>query len=171
MHCHRQSPPWQASVFLTKFTEFIRDVTERKTFGDVLNYSYVIEFHKRGLPHAHVVFTLRAEGEFADAEAIDELISAEKPDRYWRRSRPGLWCKAVSARAVRQEQARRRQYVSVPRDSLNLPSTTQCTTIAPSPRVQAQQIRKDVHLSRYLRLLHTQVYKDIWIRYLHKVYT
>lgn len=58
----------------------MRDVTQRQIFGVVLNYTYVIEFQKRGTRHAHVVIILRPEDEIADAEPINEIISAEIPD-------------------------------------------------------------------------------------------
>jgi len=40
----------------------------------------VIEFQKRGLPHAHILLTLASEDKLACAEDIDRIICAELPD-------------------------------------------------------------------------------------------
>ena len=49
-------------------------------FGPLAAHCYTIEFQKRGLPHAHMLFIL-ADEEDARVEIIDKLISAEIPDR------------------------------------------------------------------------------------------
>lgn len=68
-------------VFKLKFEEFLRDLTERHVLGQVVAYSLAIEFQKRGLPHAHVLLILREEDKFFDVRRIDNVISAEIPDR------------------------------------------------------------------------------------------
>lgn len=42
---------------------------------------YVIEFQKRGLPHAHMLVWLHPDDRPKSVERIDELISAEIPDK------------------------------------------------------------------------------------------
>ena len=51
---------------------------------------YSIEFQKRGLPHAHMLFILKDKIDTADK--IDKFISAEIPDKL---SNEGLYNKAM----------------------------------------------------------------------------
>ena len=61
--------PWQrtefgpdlvARVFKLKFKELLNDILKKNIFGKVVAHTYVIEFQKRGLPHAHMLFKRRA---------------------------------------------------------------------------------------------------------------
>ncbi|GBO03346.1 hypothetical protein AVEN_171029-1 [Araneus ventricosus] len=45
-------------VFNMKLKELLEDICKHGIFGTVLAYIYVIEFQKRGLPHAHILLTL-----------------------------------------------------------------------------------------------------------------
>ncbi len=49
-------------------------------FGRVAAFVCVIEFQKRGLPHAHILLNLIEEDKITTAEEIDELVCAEIPD-------------------------------------------------------------------------------------------
>jgi hypothetical protein len=49
-------------------------------FGHVTAYVYVIEFQKRGLPHAHILLTLAKEDKMITAKEVDAVISAQFPD-------------------------------------------------------------------------------------------
>ena len=49
----------EARVFKIKLNQLIRDITENHIFGVPIAYLYVIEFQKRGHPHAHLLITLR----------------------------------------------------------------------------------------------------------------
>jgi hypothetical protein len=49
-------------------------------FGQVIAYVYVIEFQKRGLPHAHILLTLAKENKMITAKEVDAVISAQFPD-------------------------------------------------------------------------------------------
>lgn len=73
-------PDLVCRVFKAKFFEFLNDLVEKQFFGVVLNYTYVVEFQKRGLPHAHLLITLRPEDKIT-IENVDEIISAEFPDQ------------------------------------------------------------------------------------------
>ncbi|GMF49014.1 unnamed protein product [Phytophthora fragariaefolia] len=42
---------------------------------------YVVEFQKRGLPHAHIVIIVAEEDKLRTRETIDKLMSAEVPDK------------------------------------------------------------------------------------------
>jgi hypothetical protein len=68
-------------VFNLKLKDLIKVVIERQIFGVVVAYIYVIEFQKRDLPHAHIVIFSRDEDKPRTREIIDQLISAEIPDK------------------------------------------------------------------------------------------
>ena len=52
-----------------------------KVFGTVVSKIHVIEFQKRGLPHAHMLVTIASEDEPKSPQEIDNVISAELPDQ------------------------------------------------------------------------------------------
>ncbi|CAN6312812.1 unnamed protein product [Urochloa humidicola] len=47
-------------VFRMKVGEFIADIREGKTFGQIRAVPYTVEFQKRGLPHIHCLVWLTA---------------------------------------------------------------------------------------------------------------
>jgi hypothetical protein len=61
-----------------KLNILMDDIKKRKFFGPVNVVAYIIEFQKRGLPHAHIIVWLR-KGPW-DAAMIDTFISARLPD-------------------------------------------------------------------------------------------
>jgi ATP-dependent DNA helicase PIF1 len=70
-----------ARVFNFKLRSLLKhDILEKKIFGKVKAYVYVIEFQKRGLPHAHILLILEDENKITTVDHIDECISAELPD-------------------------------------------------------------------------------------------
>ena len=48
-------------------------------FGKVVAFLLMIEFKKRGLPHAHILLILQTTDQFKSAEDIDKVISAKSP--------------------------------------------------------------------------------------------
>ncbi|KMZ62956.1 hypothetical protein ZOSMA_4310G00010, partial [Zostera marina] len=68
-------------VFNLKLKELLKDIKERRIFGKTVAYTYVVEFQKRGLPHAHILIILAPEDEIKDPETIDEVVCAEIPDK------------------------------------------------------------------------------------------
>jgi len=48
-----------ARIFHAKLMELKHEIVDNKMFGDVAAYIYVIEFQKRGLPHAHFLIFLK----------------------------------------------------------------------------------------------------------------
>ncbi|GBM36434.1 hypothetical protein AVEN_234818-1 [Araneus ventricosus] len=58
------------------------DIFKHGKFETVLAYIYVIEFQKRGLPHAHILLTLDSESKIRTKDDIDKFMSAELPDPY-----------------------------------------------------------------------------------------
>lgn len=53
---------------------------KRNVFGKAIANVYVIEFQKRGLPHAHILLILHQENKIRTVEEIDRVVSAEIPD-------------------------------------------------------------------------------------------
>ena len=49
-------------------------------FGELRSFLHVIEFHKRGLPHIHLLIILKTHSKILTAEGIERYISAEIPD-------------------------------------------------------------------------------------------
>ncbi|XP_065322694.1 uncharacterized protein LOC135929885 [Gordionus sp. m RMFG-2023] len=74
-------PDIVSRVFKIKLAAFLSDITKNNMFGKKLAYVYTIEFQKRGLPHAHLLFIISSEHKIDTAEAIDKFVYAERPDR------------------------------------------------------------------------------------------
>jgi hypothetical protein len=53
-------PDLEARVFRLKIKAFIDDLFKKHVFGKPIAYIHVIEFQKRGHPHAHIIVTLKA---------------------------------------------------------------------------------------------------------------
>ena len=72
-------PDLCARVFRLKMKDFMSLVIDEKVFGTVVAHVRVIEFQKRGLPHAHVVFFLDevSKTDLRTPENVDLIISAE----------------------------------------------------------------------------------------------
>ncbi|XP_011685465.1 PREDICTED: uncharacterized protein LOC105448515 [Wasmannia auropunctata] len=69
-----------ARVFNIKKDYLIDVIIRQKLFGEILAYVYVIEFQKRGLPHIHLLLTLKQNCKISNPEIVDKIISAEIPD-------------------------------------------------------------------------------------------
>ena len=67
-------------VFNIKFKEFRKDLLENHVLGVPTAYVYQVEFQKRGLPHAHMLLTVRTEDKINSVEKLDSVIWAEIPD-------------------------------------------------------------------------------------------
>ena len=74
-------PDLVARVFKAKL-EDLKDLIFKKTFfGEVAAHVHVIEFQKRGLPHAHFLIILKLSYKLNNPDQYDQIISAEIPDR------------------------------------------------------------------------------------------
>jgi hypothetical protein len=49
-------------------------------FGKVLGHIHVVEFQKRGLPHAHILLIVSEEDKPLTVDKIDRMVCAELPD-------------------------------------------------------------------------------------------
>jgi len=75
-----------ARVFNIKKDYLIDLIVKQKFFGDVAAFVYVIEFQKRGLPHVHILITLKYNFKISTPQIVDKYISAEIPDPYKNRT-------------------------------------------------------------------------------------
>ncbi|KAL6582875.1 hypothetical protein OROMI_004953 [Orobanche minor] len=69
-----------ARVFRARNEEFKDEIVKKKLLGEVAAYLYVIEFQKRGLPHAHWIIILKPHFKIVSSAAYDRFVSAELPD-------------------------------------------------------------------------------------------
>ena len=67
-------------VFNQKLKELMTDLVNRQIFGQVVARSHVIEFQKRGLPHAHILIILDRDDRLKEPEDVDRAVRAELPD-------------------------------------------------------------------------------------------
>ncbi|XP_074288893.1 uncharacterized protein LOC141614038 [Silene latifolia] len=73
-------PDLVSRVFRSKIFELKKDICVRKIFGNAAGYVYVVEFQKRGLPHAHFLIILDSESKIRTPDEYDEFVSAKLPD-------------------------------------------------------------------------------------------
>ncbi|XP_027122061.2 uncharacterized protein [Coffea arabica] len=73
-------PDLVARVFRAKFEVLKTEIVKKKLFGEVAAFVYVIEYQKRGLPHAHILVILKPEAKPLNPETYDKMVSAELPD-------------------------------------------------------------------------------------------
>ncbi|VDN19339.1 unnamed protein product [Cylicostephanus goldi] len=64
-------------VFRLRLQSLIKEIIDKKMFGEVVALQYSVEFQKRGMPHAHILVTLKEKLNTPDK--IDAWISAELP--------------------------------------------------------------------------------------------
>ena len=69
-----------ARVFHLKKEYLISLISKKKYFGEVSAHVHVVEFQKRGLPHAHILVTIKNGYKLSTENDIDKYISAEIPD-------------------------------------------------------------------------------------------
>ncbi|KAL4590785.1 hypothetical protein LXL04_003728 [Taraxacum kok-saghyz] len=82
MMTHEESqnrPDLIVRVFHAKLENFKKEIIKKELFGKVIAYTYVVEFQKRGLPHAHFLLILAPRHKMYNAEEYDEIVSAEIP--------------------------------------------------------------------------------------------
>jgi hypothetical protein len=73
-------PTFVDRIFKLKWEDYMRCVTERQMFGHVIGFMWVVEFQKRGLPHAHALIILDPEDSPKKPDDFDEYVCAEIPD-------------------------------------------------------------------------------------------
>jgi hypothetical protein len=67
-------------VFKIKLKELINDIHKKHILGHTIAGIYVVEFQKRGLPHAHILIFFTEDYKPHTVEDVDRMISAELPN-------------------------------------------------------------------------------------------
>jgi hypothetical protein len=70
-------PDLVTRVFKIKLKEFINDIHKNHILGGTIAGIYVVEFQKRGLPHAHILIFFTEDCKPHTVEDVDRMISAE----------------------------------------------------------------------------------------------
>lgn len=86
-------PDITARVFRLKLSALMQDLRSQAYFGKVLAFTYVVEYQKRGLPHAHILLILEPGNRPQDTADMDTLVCAELPDP---NTHPQLWATVTS---------------------------------------------------------------------------
>ena len=73
-------PDLISRVFNLKLKSLFVDTLEKHVLGKVVAHIYVIEWQKRGLPHAHILLCLSESDKIKTIQDVDSLVSAEIPD-------------------------------------------------------------------------------------------
>src|SRR3990170_450409 len=73
-------PDLVARVFKLKLKSITNDLFVKGILGRIIAHVHVIEFQKRGLPHAHILMILASEDKPNLPEDFDQLVCAEIPD-------------------------------------------------------------------------------------------
>lgn len=74
-------PDLVARVFKAKLEDLKNLIFKKNFFGEVAAHVHVIEFQKRGLPHAHFLIILKSDYKINNPDQYDQIISAEIPDK------------------------------------------------------------------------------------------
>ena len=72
-------PDFVARVFQLKLKELMKDLIETHVLGELKANTYVIEFQKRGLPHAHILIIANPE-DGVNSRNADKAVKAVIPD-------------------------------------------------------------------------------------------
>jgi hypothetical protein len=75
-----ERPDLCARVFKAKLKEFLHEINRDYIFGVIKGQIYVIEFQKRGLPHAHILLILADVDKPKTSDDYDRFVAAEIPD-------------------------------------------------------------------------------------------
>ncbi|XP_062233672.1 uncharacterized protein LOC133930909 [Phragmites australis] len=75
-------PDLVVRVFRAKLEELKKQLLEKDILGKVKAYVYVVEFQKRGLPHAHFLLIMLGRYKLTCPEQYDCLISTELPEKH-----------------------------------------------------------------------------------------
>ncbi|XP_074346593.1 uncharacterized protein LOC141685389 [Apium graveolens] len=75
------APDVVARVFKLKLDQLLHVIKKKKFFGRCIGALHVIEFQKRGLPHAHMVIWLHPDSKPKTIQQVDRMVSAEISDK------------------------------------------------------------------------------------------
>ena len=72
-------PDIVARVFRLKLNALLKDLEKGEVFGRPCAIVHVVEYQKRGLPHAHILVILKPEHKIRTTQEIDSIVCAEIP--------------------------------------------------------------------------------------------
>ena len=73
-------PDLVSRVFHCKLKSLQKDLFDNHILGFVISHIHVIEYQKRGLPHAHLLIILNEEDKPRTPDDYDTIVYAEIPD-------------------------------------------------------------------------------------------
>ncbi|XP_059663506.1 uncharacterized protein LOC132309192 [Cornus florida] len=85
-------PDLTTRVFRAKLYDLKKQLFQKLIFGKVVAHVYVIEFQKRGLPHAHMLLIFESEHKITNADHYDKFVYAEITNE---NENPTLYAKVV----------------------------------------------------------------------------
>ncbi|XP_021990804.1 uncharacterized protein LOC110887529 [Helianthus annuus] len=74
-------PDLVSIVFRAKLEDLKDQLFKKHVLGEVKAYVYVIEFQKRGLPHAHFLLIMYPQHKINNADHYDKVVCAEIPNK------------------------------------------------------------------------------------------
>jgi hypothetical protein len=74
-------PDLVTRVFVGKLQHLLNELLKKGVFGEVVANIHVIEWQKRGLPHAHILLILHSDDKPRGPDEYDRMVSAELPDK------------------------------------------------------------------------------------------
>ena len=74
-------PDLVARVFKQKKDQLMNDLIVGEVLGKVVAHMHVIEFQKRGLPHAHILLILAAQDRVFTPDLVDSIVVAKLPPK------------------------------------------------------------------------------------------
>ncbi|XP_077242512.1 uncharacterized protein LOC143883026 [Tasmannia lanceolata] len=74
-------PDLTTRVFKGKFDDLKKQLFEKHALGHIIAHAHVIEFQKRGLPHAHLLLTMQKESKMLNPDEYNNIVCAELPDK------------------------------------------------------------------------------------------
>ncbi|XP_010236572.1 uncharacterized protein LOC100821317 [Brachypodium distachyon] len=99
-----QTPQYRPDLFVRVFRaklEAMKDMLFKEhILGVVIAYVYMVEFQKRGLPHAHFLLIMDSKYKLKVPEQYDRLISAELPEKHKYPDLYAMVVKQCTARVV-----------------------------------------------------------------------
>jgi len=78
-HIAKDRPKLVTCVFNLKLDTFLRDIKDG-VLGNVIAKIWVIEFQKRGLPHAHILLILDETSKLCTVKDFDSMVSTKIPN-------------------------------------------------------------------------------------------
>jgi hypothetical protein len=74
-----ERPDLVTRIFKHKLQAMLHEFVDDGILGDVKAYTYVVEWQKRGLPHAHILLILDEKSKIRSPIDIDRIVCAEIP--------------------------------------------------------------------------------------------